>query len=103
MNGNEINLQEAVEIFGDFRHKFVIATDEEEVVQGMTVELVNRNCEFEFDNVAGAFEMDLLYYFVVDLKLLNVDYSNYEVDKSNNGGKYAFAECEVLKVYEKSY
>ena len=83
--------------------KYVLTTDEEEVNVGDTVTLVNSNCEFEFDNVTGNFANNLLYYFIVDLKILESDLSDYEVSKSNNGGKYAFAEAEVLKVHLKDY
>jgi len=44
-----------------------------------------------------------MYAFIVDLELLNVDLSNYEPSKSNNGGCYAFAECRVKKILERGY
>lgn len=83
--------------------KYIIATDEETVNVGDTVTLVNSNCEFDFDNVTGRFENNPLYYFIVDLELLDLDLSDFDVSKSNTGGCYGYAECRVKKVYEKSY
>ena len=40
---------------------------------------------------------------IIILKSELHDLSDYEVSKSNNGGKYAFAEAEVLKVHRKDY
>ena len=95
-------LRMAEDIFGNFRD-MNITTDEEFIKKGDFITLTNSNCEFEFDNVRAVFENDLLYVFNVRLKLLDVDYSNFEPDKSNNGGKYAFATCEVEAVYDRSY
>ena len=94
--------QEALDVFGDLNN-YLLATDEDMVNEGDIVTLVNENCEFEFDNVRGCFENNLLHYFKVDLDLLECDYSNYDFNKSNNGGKYAFCTCKVLKVHYKSY
>lgn len=99
---SKAELRMAEDIFGNFRD-MNIATDEEFLKKGDRVTLVNSNCEFEFDTVRGVFEKDLLYFFNVRLELLEVDYSNFEPDKSNNGGKYAFAECRVVKVYDRTY
>ena len=90
------------DVFGNLQD-YNLATDEEIVKTGDFVTLVNNNCEFEFDNVRAVFEDNLLYIFNVKLELLEVDYSNFEPDKSNNGGKYAFATCRVVEVYERSY
>ena len=89
-------------VFGDLSRK-TIWTDDPILMTDEIVTIVNSNCEFEFDCVDGAFKQDLLYAFIVDLELLNADLSNYEPAKSNNGGAYAFAECKVKKVIEKSY
>ena len=70
---------------------------------GDIVTITNFNCEFEYDNKYGTFANDLQYCYVCDLELLNEDLSSYEVDKSNNGGAYAYAKCRVLKVHEKTY
>ena len=101
-NFNKEELEKAEEIFGNF-NDMNIATDEEFIKKGDYITLVNKNCEFEFDSVRGVFEDNLLYFFNVRLELLEVDYSNFEPDKSNNGGKYAFAECRVVKVYKRTY
>ena len=90
------------DVFGNLQD-YNLATDEEIVKTGDFVTLVNNNCEFEFDNIRGVFEDNLLYIFNVKLELLDVDYSEFEPDKSNNGGKYAFATCRVVEVYERSY
>ena len=47
----QMDLETAIEVFGDFRHKFIIASDEPVLREGDYVALVNANCEFEFDNV----------------------------------------------------
>lgn len=98
-----LDLQQAIEVFGDFRKRFTIATDEDILTTGEYVCLVNSNCEMEFDNVRGVFENNLLYYFIVDLELQDADYSQYVPEKSNNGGAYAFMTAKVLKVHRKSY
>lgn len=95
-------LRMAEDIFGNFKD-MNITTDEEIVQKGDFVTLTNSNCEFEFDNIRAVFEDNLLYIFNVKLELLEVDYSEFEPDKSNNGGKYAFATCRVVEVYERSY
>lgn len=89
-------------VFGDLNHK-IVWTDDTTLLEDEIITITNSNCEFEFDCVDGAFKQDLLYAFIVDLELLNADLSNYEPAKSNNGGAYAFAECKVKKVIEKSY
>lgn len=97
------NTNNAIEIFGDFTDKFIISSDVDHLNIGDEITLVNANCEFEFDNIKCCFENNLLYYYIVDLELLEADYSEYRIDKSNNGGCYAFATCKVTKVYEKTY
>ena len=79
-----LDLEMAGEIFGDLTG-YILSTDEDELNVGDKVTLVNSNCEFEFDNVRGCFENNLYYYFIVDLELLEADYSNYKRSKSNNG------------------
>ena len=100
---NKEYLKEAIEVFGDFREKFIICSDMPILNPGDEVTLVNSNCGFEFDNITGTFNKDLYYYYIVDLELLETDYSNYEVNKSTNGGAYAYATCKVMKVHEKTY
>ena len=95
--------EEAVELFGDFRKRFIIATDEDSLNVGDVITLVNSNCQFEYDSIRGCFGQNLLYYFIVDLELKDVDYSSYVPEKSNNGGAYAFMTAKVLKVHKKSY
>lgn len=90
------------DVFGKLTGRW-ICTDAESVNAGDEVTLVNSNCEFEFDNVFGVFQTDLLHYFLVDLELVKTDYTNYKRSKSNNGGCYAYATCKVVKVYDKSY
>ena len=100
---NKEYLKEAIEVFGDFREKFIICSDMPILNPGDEVTLVNSNCGFEFDNITCTFNKDLYYYYIVDLELLETDYSNYEVNKSTNGGAYAYATCKVMKVHEKTY
>ena len=95
-------LRMATDIFGDL-HKYIISTDAEEIGVGDEVTVVNSNCEFEFDNYFGVFSNNLYYRYIVDLEIVSVDYSEFVPDKSNNGGCYAYATCNVVKVYEKSY
>ena len=90
------------EIFGDLNHK-IVWTDDTTILEDEIITITNSNCEFEFDCVDGSFKQDLMYAFIVDLELLNVDLSNYEPSKSNNGGCYAFAECRVKKILERGY
>lgn len=89
-------------VHGNRIYGYHVWTDEE-VKEGDTVTIVNSNCEFEYDNAVGRFENNLLYCFICDLEIIDVDLTDYIPDKSNNGGAYAFADCKVLKVYEKSY
>lgn len=91
-----------VEYFGEL-DGYILSTDAEDVKEGDIVTLVNSNCEFEFDNYYGCFEKNILYYYIVDLELVETDLTNFIVEKSNNGGNYGFAKCKVLKVYEKNY
>lgn len=100
MKKNELRM--ATDIFGNL-HKTIISTDAEAVRVGDEITLVNSNCEFEFDNVFGVFSNDLYFKYIVDLEIVNVDYSEFVPDKSNNGGCYAYATAKVTKVYEKSY
>lgn len=90
------------DIFGDMK-KYHVTTDAETLKVGDEVTITNNNCEFEFDNVFGVFQTDLFFVYIADLEIVKVDYSEFEPDKSNNGGKYAYATCKVVKVYDKSY
>lgn len=90
------------EIFGDLSRK-IVWTDSSELKKGDIITIVNNNCEFEFDVVKNRFEENLLYAYIVNLNLLNTDLKEYEPSKSNNGGAYAFAECKIKKVIERSY
>lgn len=89
-------------VFGDLSRK-TIWTDDPVIMTDEIVTIVNSNCEFEFDAVKGAFVNDLMYAFIVELELLETDLSEYVPEKSNNGGKYAFAECKVKKIIERGY
>ena len=40
---------------------------------------------------------------VCELEIIETDLTEYRPEKSNNGGAYAFAECGVNKIIEKSY
>ena len=88
---------------GDRLYGYRVWTDESKLKAGQTVTITNSNCEFEYDNVRGCFENNLLHCFICDLQIIDVDLSGYNPDKSNNGGDYAFAECKVLKVGEIQY
>lgn len=99
----KLDIEYAKEVFGVFDKKVIIITDELELEEGTTVVLTNSNCEFSFDNVRGVFADNLSYYFVVDLELVEADYSEYNPSKSNNGGAYAYGKFKVLKIWEKSY
>jgi hypothetical protein len=96
-------LRHKEEIFGNLK-EYKVWSDESDLKTGDTVYLVNTNCEFPYDNIAGSFEKhDLMYCYICELEIINVDLSEYVPEKSNNGGAYAFAECKVLKIIEKSY
>ena len=90
------------EIFGNLKEKLVW-TDYPDLEENDTVTITNSNCEFEFDAVKGSFENNLMYAFIVDLDVVNVDLSEYDPTKSTNGGCYAFAECRVKKIIERGY
>ena len=100
MNKSERRMAE--DVFGNLNH-YCLSTDAETLNVGEEVTIVNSNCEFEFDNVRGIFTNNLYFNFIVDLELIETDYSEFIPDKSNNGGCYAYATCKVVKVYEKSY
>ena len=89
------------EIFGTM-DSYILSTDTEpqEIKEGDTVYLVNSNCEFEYDNIKGDFQKDLMYYIICDLELIESDLTGYEPSKSNNGGAYAFATCKIKKIKE---
>ena len=99
----KVDIEKAIEVFGDFRTKFVLESDMPILNKGDEVTLVNQNCKFEFDSITGTFNKNLYYYYIVDLELIETDYSEYDPLKSNNGGCYAYATCKVVKVHEKSY
>ena len=91
------------ELFGDLK-QYEVWSDTEDLKPEDTVMLVNSNCEFIYDNITGTFENhDLMYCYICELEIINTDLSGYEPSKSNNGGAYAFAECRVVKVLEKTY
>lgn len=90
------------DIFGDLTRK-IIWTDDPILMKDEIVTIVNSNCEFEYDSIAGRFNTNLMYAFVVELELLEVDLSHYEPSKSSNGGCYAYAECRVKRIIEQGY
>lgn len=92
------------QIFGDM-NDYQLWTDVEpgDVKVGDEVTLVNSNCEFTFDNVKGVFENNLLYCIVCDLDFKESDLTEYQVEKSNNGGQYAFATATITKIKEINY
>lgn len=90
-------------IFGNM-DEYPVWSDEEDLKEGDHVTLVNANCEFTYDNINAAFtQEELLYCYICELEILDTDLSEYKVEKSNNGGCYAFAECRVKKVLSKTY
>ena len=89
-------------VFGDLSRK-LIWTDNPMLSAGDSVTIVNSNCELEYDCYKATFCNDLMYAYLVDLELLEVDLSGYVPEKSNNGGCYAYAECKVKKIIEKGY
>ena len=97
MNKSERRM--ASDVFGNLKG-YHITTDAETVNIGDEVTITNNNCEFSFDNIFGVFQTDLIFEYTVDLELLETDYSEFIPDKSNNGGKYAYATCKVVKVYD---
>lgn len=95
-------MKDLIDIFGTFTNR-VIASDVENLKEGEIITLVNSNCEFEYDSVLGCFNNNLYYYYIVDLEPVDVDLSNYKLEKSNNGGAYGFCTCRVAKVHKKTY
>lgn len=79
---------------------YPIWTDAERLKGKDEVTITNSDCEFEFDAITSTFEKNLSHCFICDIEIIDVDLSGYIPGKSNNGGGYAFAICEVLKVYE---
>ena len=94
-------LRRAGDVFGNLENYHCWTDDK--ITAGDEVTITNSNCEFEFDNKQGVFEQDLMKCYICRLELLETNYSNFVPDKSNNGGKYAFATCKVVEVYDKSY
>ncbi len=91
------------ELFGDL-NEYSVWSDEEDLKPGDNVVLVNSNCEFTYDNINACFENhDLMYCYICELELIETDLSDYVPERSANGGAYAFAECRVKKVLEKTY
>lgn len=92
------------QIFGSMKD-YVLATDidPKTIKAGDEVNLVNFNCEFEYDNITGNFQKDLMYYIICDLEFIESDLSQYKVEKSNNGGCYAFATAMITKIKEIGY
>lgn len=92
------------EIFGDMNN-YVLATDTDpqEVKVGDEVHLVNTNVEFEYDNITGNFQQNLMYYIICDLEFVESDLSEYEPSKSNNGGCYAYATAIIKKIKNIEY
>lgn len=85
------------EIFGDLT-EYECWTNYR-IQKGDYVSLVNKNCEFEYDNLTGQFNGQTNNCFICKLELVETDYSGYVPEKSNNGGAYAFATAKVVKVY----
>ena len=91
------------EIFGNLK-EYHVWSDESDLKPDQTVYLVNKNCEFPYDNITGTFtQNDLMYCYICELEIIETDLTEYLPEKSNNGGSYAFAECRVNKIIEKSY
>ena len=92
------------QIFGSM-DGYILATDADPqtVKVGQECYIVNRNCEFEYDNITGDFQKDLMYYIICDLEFVESDLSEYEPSKSNNGGAYAFATCKIKKIKDINY
>ena len=94
------------ELFGNLQ-EYPVWSDEGNLQEGDHVTVVNTLCEFEFDNITGTFHShgghDLMYCYVCDLELIETDLSGYVPSKSRNGGGYAFAECRVKRIIEKTY
>lgn len=94
------------ELFGDLK-EHPVWSNEENLQVGDHISLVNSSCEFEYDNITGTFHShggyELMYCYICELELLETDLSEYIPSKSNNGGAYAFAECRVKKILEKTY
>lgn len=88
-----MDIERAVEVFGDFRHKFVITSDNEECNIGDEVTLINQDCKMSFDNLNATFKNNILYYYIVDLEFVSADYR----------GKYKYGKFKVLWIHEKTY
>lgn len=103
--GDKMKIKEAYDldtVFGDLKER-VIWSNNPLLSVGDIVLITNSNCEFDYDSIDWAFVENPIYTFVVNLELIDTDFSNYEVEKSNNGGKYAFASCRVLEIIEGGY
>ena len=89
-------------IFGDISQK-LIWTDNPMLNVGDEITITNSNCEFEFDVSKNEFSRNLMYAYIVDLDIIDIDIKDYVPEKSNNGGCYAFATCKIKKILEKGY
>lgn len=78
-------------------------TPPEDINVNDTAFLVNSNCEFSYDNITGYFQEDLLYCIICDLEFIDSDLSEYRVEKSCNGGCYAYARARIKRIKEITY
>lgn len=90
------------DVFGDLTRK-TIWSNNPLLNVGDVVTITNSNCELEYDCIEREFRKGLIYGFICELDLLNVDLSEYLPGESNSGGRYAYAECRVKKIIERGY
>lgn len=89
-------------IFGDLTHRIIWSTNPF-LKKFDKVRITNTNCELTYDSIEQRFDEDAHFAYIVELDLLEVDLSEYEPAKSNNGGCYAFADCTVIDIIEEGY
>lgn len=84
--------------FNLFRDGKYVVESNQELHRGDVVYLVNENCEFPFDSSTGCFERNCNYEYEAQVIITNEDLSEYQVEKSNNGGAYGFAKGVIVEI-----
>ena len=84
-----------------FKDGIYVVESSKPLARGFVIQLVNSNCEFSYDSFYGCFSNDNnLKTYEVKVVITNEDLSNYQVEKSNNGGNYAFATGVITEITE---
>lgn len=89
-------------IFGDLSNYIIRTNFNNAIKVGRQVQIVNRDCEWEYDSVECRF-VPTMYAYIVDLDLIDTDLSDYAPSLSKNGGCYAYATAVIKEIKEVGY